>query len=304
MTNPIRIALVGLGKIARDQHIPILESSPDFELKSLISRAANHDRYPVFRSLNEAIASGPKVDAIGICTPPQVRFSIAQEAVDAGCAVLVEKPPAKTVGAARAIAQLSESDKQTVFFAWHSRFAPFVEEARGWASNRRIARARIIWKEDAQKWHPGQHWLWQPGGFGVFDPGINALSILTSILAGPVNVTRAQFQARESEQTPVAAELNINIGGTNVMGTFDFRPRDSEIWSLRLEDQAGETLELHGGGAEISINGEKRRTRPVSEYSGVYRRFADLIRSSRSEVDVRPLEIIADAFLLARWSRG
>jgi predicted dehydrogenase len=30
--NPIRIALVGLGKIAKDRHIPALAASTEFEL--------------------------------------------------------------------------------------------------------------------------------------------------------------------------------------------------------------------------------------------------------------------------------
>jgi D-galactose 1-dehydrogenase len=40
----------------------------------------------------------------------------------------------------------------------------------------------VIWREDVRVWHPGQDWIWQPGGLGVFDPGINALSIITHIL--------------------------------------------------------------------------------------------------------------------------
>lgn len=304
MSNPIRIALVGLGKIARDQHIPTIEASSDFELVSLVSRSSEQESYPVFRSLREALAGGPEIDAVSLCTPPQVRFSLAEEALKAGCAVLIEKPPAKTLGAAKALMDLHRIYETPVFFSWHSRFAPFVAEAKDWVQGRSIKSARIIWKEDAETWHPGQHWLWQAGGFGVFDPGINALSILTELLNGPVHVSRANFQARPSDQTPVTAELNFSIGETSVMGTFDFRERDREIWSLTLKDTSGETLDLYAGGAEISVNGEIRRSMPENEYAGVYEEFATLIRSGASSLDIRPLDIVADAFLIARWSRG
>ena len=54
--------------------------------------------------------------------------------------------------------------------------------AREWLRTRELRRGRITGKEDVHFWHPGQRWIFEPGGFGVFDPGINALSILTDIL--------------------------------------------------------------------------------------------------------------------------
>jgi D-galactose 1-dehydrogenase len=60
----------------------------------------------------------------------------------------------------------------------------------------------ISWKEDVRQWHPGQEWVFEPGGMGVFDPGINALSILTEILPKPVHVIRAELDYPEGRQTP------------------------------------------------------------------------------------------------------
>ena len=45
-----------------------------------------------------------------------------------------------------------------------------------------MKRLLVTWKEDVRHWHPGQQWIWEAGGFGVFDPGINALSIVTKIM--------------------------------------------------------------------------------------------------------------------------
>ncbi|TIP51034.1 MAG: gfo/Idh/MocA family oxidoreductase, partial [Mesorhizobium sp.] len=66
--------------------------------------------------------------------------------------------------------------------SWHSRYAPAVEAARDFLGSTTIRSAAINWKEDVRRWHPNQDWIWAPGGFGVFDPGINALSIATHIL--------------------------------------------------------------------------------------------------------------------------
>jgi hypothetical protein len=79
---------------------------------------------------------------------------------------------------------------RTLFATWHSRFAPAVEPARQWLTPRRIRSVHINWKEDVRVWHPGQGWIFEPGGLGVFDPGINALSILTRIL--PLSLSQTQ----------------------------------------------------------------------------------------------------------------
>ena len=51
----------------------------------------------------------------------------------------------------------------------------------------------IEWTEDVRVWHPGQKWIWENGNFGVFDSGINALSILAKIAPGPVFVKSAEL---------------------------------------------------------------------------------------------------------------
>ena len=75
-----------------------------------------------------------------------------------------------------------------LFQTWHSRFAAGVDAAREFLRTRQLVSGKIIWKEDVHHWHPGQRWIWEPGGFGVFDPGINALSLLTEILPKDVCV--------------------------------------------------------------------------------------------------------------------
>ena len=50
-----------------------------------------------FATLTEMLAQCPDVAAVAINTPPQVRRSLAVEAIAAGKAVLLEKPPASTI---------------------------------------------------------------------------------------------------------------------------------------------------------------------------------------------------------------
>ncbi len=49
-----------------------------------------------------------------------------------------------------------------------------------------------------RQWHPNQEWIWQAGGLGVFDPGINALSIITHILPRALFITKATLEFPEN----------------------------------------------------------------------------------------------------------
>src|SRR3546814_1601187 len=92
---------------------------------------------------------------------------------------MLEKPPAATTTEICALADHARARGVTLFATWHSREAAGVAGARDWLSGKRIRAAHIRWKEDIRRWHPGQEWILDAGGFGVFDPGINALSIMT-----------------------------------------------------------------------------------------------------------------------------
>ncbi len=185
--EPIRIAIVGVGKIARDQHMPAIEGSPAFSLAATVSpHHPGKDGIPHVKSLEQLLESGPAIDAVALCTPPQVRYDLAVQALQRGVHVFLEKPPGATLSEVVALRDRADKVGITLFASWHSRFAAGVAPARAWLSERKVEKVSIVWREDVRVWHPGQDWIWEPGGLGVFDPGINALSILTHILPRPV----------------------------------------------------------------------------------------------------------------------
>src|SRR3979409_1469915 len=93
----IRVAIVGLGKIARDQHIPAIAGTEGIELVAVASRNASIDGVAHFATLDELLAAAPDINAVALCTPPQVRHAQAAAALKAGKHVLLEKPPGATV---------------------------------------------------------------------------------------------------------------------------------------------------------------------------------------------------------------
>jgi hypothetical protein len=57
-------------------------------------------------------------------------------------------------------------------------------------------------------------------------------------------------------------------------------------------------LLLTGGGERLSINGATQEIAASGEYPEIYQRFARLIDERRSDVDVRPLRLVADCLLV------
>lgn len=293
----IRIAIVGLGKIAHDQHIPAIAGDPGFSLVATASAdGAALEGVPAFESLEAVLTGGPACDAVALCTPPQVRHQVAALALEAGRHVLLEKPPAASLSEVAALVTLSERRGVTLFAAWHSRYAAGVAEAREWLAGRTILGGRITWREDVRVWHPGQQWIWQPGGLGVFDPGINALSILTQVLPDAVILRDATLEMPANRQAPIAARLSLATGGgAPIEADFDFRQTGPQSWDIVLDTDAGR-LELSHGGAQLRLP-DATSGGPDAEYPALYAQFARLIGTGQCDCDVTPFRLVADAFL-------
>jgi predicted dehydrogenase len=297
---PLRVGLVGVGKIARDQHIPALNANPRFELAACASRNAVIDGIPGFSDLDSMLRAVPELDCISICTPPQAHFEAALAALRAGRHVMLEKPPAATTRQIALLAEEAARRGRTLFQSWHSRFAAGVDGAREFLRTRTLVSGRIIWKEDVHIWHPGQAWIWEPGGFGVFDPGINALSLLTGILREEVCVEKALLEFPDNQQSPIAARLGMRTEtGVAIDADFDFRQKGEQTWDIELVTTTG-TLRLARGGGELSIDGKAvvADASLAGEYPRLYERFASLCEAGLSEVDWRPFQLVADAFLI------
>jgi D-galactose 1-dehydrogenase len=300
---PLKIAIVGVGKIARDQHLPVIEDSEDFTLIAVTSRQTSVAGVHNFTRIEDMLAALPELDAVALCTPPQGRHKLARQALAQGKHVFLEKPPGASLGEVDDLVRLADAQTRTLFASWHSRFAPAVEMARDWLRDRRILSVKVAWKEDVRHWHPGQDWIWQPGGLGVFDPGINGVSILTRILPEAIFLDHGELFFPANRAAPIAADLHFSdAAGLRINMTLDWRQTGPQSWDIEILTEGGALLMTHGG-ARLLIDGVEQTLPAEAEYGGLYRHFAALIRAGRSEVDVTPLRLVADAFLLCRHSR-
>lgn len=111
---PIRVGLIGTGKIAQMMHLPYLAELPEFETVAVTDLSPGTARQvadafgiaTVYES-NEALIADPAVEAVIVCNfdHPEV----TEQALKAGKHVLVEKPVAFTVEEADHLTAVAEA---------------------------------------------------------------------------------------------------------------------------------------------------------------------------------------------------
>ena len=300
MSGIIKAGLVGLGKIARDQHLPAIEQTSGIDLVAVASRNARADGVNNYPTLDAMLAGEPDMNAVILCQPPQVRYEAARKAILAGKHVFLEKPPGATVTEVEALIALAKAQGVTLYASWHSRHAAAVAQAKAWLAVRKVTRVSIEWREDVRHWHPGQPWSWEAGGFGVFDPGINALSILTEIMPEPVTMLSASLDVPSNKDAPIAAALKMaSASGAPIDAAFDWRQTGPQTWDIAVETDDG-ALILSEGGNRLTLNGDVMVQAPDHEYPDMYRLFVELVGRGAIEADTSPLRLVADAFLCGK----
>ena len=296
------IGIIGFGKIAHDQHAPAIAASGDFELVAVSNGGADAPAgVTTFATYQKMLSGVSNLDAVAICTPPGPRRAIAADCLAAGKHVLLEKPPAGSVAEVTDIAQRAKAAGKVAFATYHAQHNAAVKRAAEVLAGKRLKTLHVTWKEDIRRWHPGQDWILSAGGFGIFDPGINALSIVVRISPEPVFVQSAVLHVPANRQAPIAADLVLSTGQNadeSLTAALDWRQTGDQTWEIDIETVDGLSLKLSDGGARLEIAEEAPVVGPPDEYPDIYRDFAKLLAAGQSNVDASPFQLVADAFML------
>ena len=100
--------------------------------------------------------------------------------------------------------------------------------------------------------------------------------------------------------SPIAARLLLNDShDAPISVELDFLQTGPQTWGITVETNDGR-LGLSMGGKEMRVNGHSVAVADTPEYVALYACFGRLLGEKRSDVDVAPLELVADAFLCGR----
>lgn len=299
----IRIGVVGLGQIAHKRHLPAIADDARFALAGLASLGGGPDIAGMtVHDDHRAMLAACALDAVAICTPPAARFAIARDALLAGKHVLLEKPPAATMGEAEALVGLAAREGRVLFATWHSQYNAAVDAARRFLAGRRLAALRVDWDEDFRAFHPDQDWIWEADGLGVFDMAINALSVLSRLFDPPPFLRAAELRVAQNHAAPLAAVLRFGTldGAHDLEMHTNWGHKGPDRRELRIATACGHRLELLDSGGTLTIDGAVVVREARAEYPALYGRFADLIRDGRSDADLAPLRMTLDALAMGR----
>ena len=228
-----------------------------------------------------AVIARPDIDVVDICTPNNVHAEIAIVAAKAGKHIICEKPLARTVEEARAMAEAVKAARVIHMVAFNYRRTPAVALAKKYIDEGRIGRILNFRGTYLQDWSADENgplfWRFQKkiaGSGTVGDIGTHVVD-LAHYLAGPiaaVNVmTRTYVKTRPIQQ-----------GGVDKLGAFEKSAGgeraevdvDDEVVSM-LKFESGAigfleatrnawgrnnfiTLEIHGTNGSIAFNYERR----------------------------------------------
>lgn len=235
-----------------------------------------------FPDVQALLAARPDIDTISLSIPPVPRFEVAAAVLAAGRNLMLEKLPGATLAEVHILRDMARAQGVSIFASWHSRMAHAVAPASCLAGRQGHLYSAGSSGARTRRWHPGQDWIFAPGGMGVFDPGINALSILTEILPHPTRVLNAEFlDIPENRQAPIAARLDL-AGG--ISADFDFRQAGPADLDMEFTTNAGSPWRCAWGEICWRFGGQiiAGRDDIGGEYPALYARMAE--RGAQREI--------------------
>jgi predicted dehydrogenase len=234
----MRFGLVGTGPWAAMAHGPGLVSVDEVEFVGVwgrrLDRAVPLAQQLGGRAYDDYGALLRDVDAVAFTVPPDVQAVMATEAAKAGKHLLLEKPVATSVDAARALSDAARDVASVVFFT--DRFA---SDSRRWFEE---VRRTGGWRGGWMRWfsalqaedNPFGAAAWRRQMGALWDTGPHAFSTLWAAL-GPV----VQVTAAAGEGDLVHMVLRHESGSTSTVTLTQFAPPATETYDVTLWGETG-----------------------------------------------------------------
>ena len=163
--NKIKFAVVGCGHIGK-RHAEMVTRDQDAELVALCDIRPREElgieayEVPFFAGLQELLQSGIQIDVINICTPNGLHASMAVQAIEAGCNVVIEKPMALTLADAEKVVYASLKYRKQVFCVMQNRYSPPSVWIKDMIDSGKLGEIYMVqlncyWNRDERYYKPG-----------------------------------------------------------------------------------------------------------------------------------------------------
>lgn len=193
----LKVGIIGGGGIAQTVHIPNYARNKDLvEIVALCDsregsakQVANQWNIPhIFNDYNDMLKT-MDLDAVSVCTPNKYHAEIAIAALEAGCHVLCEKPPAVTVEQAEEMANTARKMNRFLTFGFHYRHAPEVDLLKSYVENDEFgtvyaAKSQAVRRRGIPGWGVFTNKELQGGG-ALIDIGVHMLDTTLYLMGYP-----------------------------------------------------------------------------------------------------------------------
>jgi virulence factor len=223
---PLRLAVVGLGTIAREVHLPSLRRLPGVEVVGLadalpaaVQRAvAETGLGPGFASVDALLETARPAAAL-VLTPKPTHYAVVRTLLEAGVDVFCEKPLTTRLPEAEALVALAAAARRVLMVGFNRRYAPVYVAARE-AFAARPPEACL-----AMKNRPGTEYR------ATFENAVHMVDVLRWFCGEAVDVHGAAAFADPYHETTAAATLRFDSGALAVL----LANRSTSHWVERLE---------------------------------------------------------------------
>ena len=305
MSGKIRWGLLGPGGIAH-KFASALKAIPDAEITAVGSR--DHQRANVFADTFDIphrhgnyveLAANSEVDVIYVATPHPFHKECAILSLEAGKAVLCEKPFTVDAEQAQKMITCAREHKQFLMEAMWTRFIPVMVKVREWLADGAIGEPRMLtadfgnWVELNTENLEGRLFTPELAGGALLDIGVYTVSLASMVFGTPAEITSLAHIGETGVDERAAILLGYEAGqiaslscaittrtsqDARIFGTKGaiHIPNFSRATSARLEVPGKEPLQI-----EIPFTGNG------FEYQVL--EVINCLRADKLESDVMPL---------------
>ncbi len=305
---PVRWGILGTGRMA-STFAGDLARVADAELRAVGSRTRESadvfgDRHgaPVRHADYRALVEDPSVDVVYVALPHPWHHAWALAALQAGKAVLVEKPFTVTASEARELVATARRERRFLMDAMWSRFLPSMVHVREILDRGVLGEIRTVQaSQGMQMAHDPGGRLFAPalGGGALLDLGIYPVSFASFVLGTPRSVTAVATPT----DTGVDAQCSVVLGYATGAHALLHATLEVDTPSAAVVAGTKARLELegpvHDPGQVRLVRGSPRRTEVLDAFAladpghGWHHEAAEVVRCLRAgllESPVMPLD--------------
>jgi virulence factor len=276
----MRIAVVGLGNIARKAYLPIISTLSDVEVVlcsrngAELARLAASNRIRQFTTDIGELGS-MKIDAAFVHTATESHASVVCRLLEQGSHVYVDKPLAYTLRDAQRMVALAESTNRSLMVGFNRRYAPMYEALVNKPERRIVImqKNRVAQADLARR--------------VVFDDFIHVVDTLRFLAPGPIERVAVSGGVCSGQLHHVV--LQLEGAGFNLLGSMN---RDSGISEESVEvmspgnkwlvQSLSKTTHYHAGTEQIVNAGDWDTVLWRRGFPQIIQHFVDCIRSNRA----------------------